>query len=77
MQIRIMRSTVVKPNGEGPRAVDAGDVVDVDHAQARQLIEMRKAVAFLPAPVAAPAVTPEAALIPVETRKRTRNARPK
>jgi hypothetical protein len=75
MQIRIMCSTVVKPNGEGARAVDAGDVVDVDHAQAQQLIKLRKAVPFMPAPVAVAVVTPEAALIPVETRttpKRTR-----
>lgn len=64
MNIRITRATVVKPLGQMVQAANPGDIVDVEEAQALQLIALGKAVATMPAP----AVTTEAALIPTQTR---------
>lgn len=45
MLIQILRNTVAKPTGDTPRAVDVGEVIDVDVMQANQLIGLRKATA--------------------------------
>lgn len=42
--IRIVRPTVVKPAGEAARAVEVGEDILVDDAQAMQLIGLGKAV---------------------------------
>lgn len=66
MKIRILRNTIAVPVGEVARAVDAGEMVDVDAMQARQLIALRKAVEITSPPVTVQ--TPEDALTPLETR---------
>lgn len=69
MKIRITRSTVAKPLGEAARAVDPGDVIEVDDNQGNQLVTLGKALRVVDA--AAPAggmQTPEDALTPMEVR---------
>jgi len=66
MRIKIVRNTIAVPVGGTARAVDAGEVIDVDAMQARQLIALRKAVEIAQPPVTVQ--TPEDALAPLETR---------
>lgn len=83
MLIQIVRPTVARPNGQRARAVEPGELIDVDTAQAAQLIGLRKALAHVGAhsPSASPAPamvagdvmqmeTPEAAMTPAERRER-------
>lgn len=68
MLIRILRSTMVAPMGEPARAVDAGEVLDVEPLVAMQLVAMGKAA---PVEQTAPGgiiETPEDALTEMEIR---------
>lgn len=71
MLIRIVRDTVAKPTGESPRAVITGEIIDVDVAQANQLIALRKAVAVANSQVVEYAIDPA----PAAAEKRTRKGR--
>jgi len=75
MLIRILRSTVAVPVGNGPQAVDPGQVIEVDAMQGAQLIALRKAVAVDSSPVGGMIQTPEDALIPVEIRSGVKSPR--
>lgn len=69
MLIRVVRSTVAAVVGESPRAVDPGEVVEVERMVAAQLIGLGKAVAVAPETSAGGIVqTPEDALIEMEIR---------
>ena len=72
MLIRIVRDTVARPTGETPRAVGAGEVIDVDVMQANQLIALHKAT-----PAGAAPETVEYATDPAlaAAEKRTRKGR--
>ena len=69
MLIRIVRSTMAAPMGEPARAVDAGEVLDVEYLAAMQLIAMGKATPVeAMAPTGGIIETPEDALTEIELR---------
>lgn len=72
MQILITRGTVVRPNDGPARAVEPGDVVDVDKVQAAQLIGLGKAtlVVDAPKPETASYAPAETAVLPTAAVKR-------
>lgn len=66
MLIRILRSTMAAPKNEPVRAVDAGEVIDVEPMVALRLCAMGKAEPVAPTP---PNIeTPEDALTETEIR---------
>ena len=65
MQILITRPTVAQPSGEKARAVDVNEVIEVDDAQAKRLIALRKAVEWHEAPNA-----PETATAPAQRKRK-------
>lgn len=69
MLIRILRSTMAAPMGEPARAVDAGEVLDVEYLAAMQLIATGKAAPVeVMAPTGGIIETPEDALTEMEIR---------
>jgi hypothetical protein len=66
MQILITRPTVAQRRGESARPVAVNEVLDVDDAQARQLIALGKAVAWHETPGA-----PETATAPAQRKRKT------
>jgi hypothetical protein len=69
MLIQIVRSTVAAVVGERPRAVDPGEVVEVERLVAAQLIGLGKAIAVTPeTPAGGIVQTPEDALTEMEIR---------
>ena len=69
MLIRIVRATVAAVVGQAPRAVDPGEVVEVEMMVGLQLVQLGKAVAVLPTtPTGGIIVTPEDALTDMEIR---------
>ena len=77
MLIRILRSTMAAPLGEPVRAVDAGEVLDVESMVARQLIAMGKATAVDGLPVPGGMQTPEDALTEIEIRPEPKRSKRK
>lgn len=75
MLIRIVRSTMAAPLGEPVRAVDAGEVLDVEPMVGRQLIAMGKAMAVDGLPVSGGMQTPEDALTEIEIRPRAKRSK--
>jgi len=72
MLIRIVRATVAAVVGQAPRAVDPGEVVEVERMVALQLIQLGKAVSVTPTtPVGGIVQTPEDALTEIEIRPET------
>lgn len=76
MLIQIVRPTIAAPVGETPRAVDPGEVLDVETMVATQLIAMGKAapVAAIQ-PVGGIIQTPEDALTEMEIRPQSRKGK--
>ncbi len=69
MLIRILRSTMAAPMGEPARAVDAGEVLDVEPLVAMQLVAMGKAAPVdATEPTGGIIETPEDALTEMEIR---------
>lgn len=76
MLIRIVRATVAAVVGEAPRAVDAGEVVEVERMVGLQLVQLGKAVAVTPTtPTGGIVMTPEDALTEIEIRPEPKRSR--
>lgn len=76
MLIRIVRPTVAAPVGEAPRAVDPGEVLDVETMVAMQLIAMGKATPVsMSQPVGGIIETPEDALPDMKIRPQSRKGK--
>lgn len=76
MLIGIVRSTMATPAGECARAVDPGEVIEVDQEQGLHLIHLGKAMPVEAGALAASFVeTPEDALPEYEIRPEPRKKR--